>query len=124
VKPCGPIVGRALAQRVVQSDSGPFLVIRVSPGSTRFDPKSVHAVHVEFVVDKVALEEVLLSVLRFSAVNFIPPKLHLSTTVSRKTNSGSLRNLPTQPCCCGYRRSIGQQCTVPAGRMKRLKLDD
>ena len=23
VKPCGPIVGRALAQRVVQSDSGP-----------------------------------------------------------------------------------------------------
>jgi hypothetical protein len=39
VKPCGPTVGRALAQRVVQSDSGPFLVIRVLPGSPRFDHK-------------------------------------------------------------------------------------
>jgi hypothetical protein len=35
-----------------------------------------------------------------------------------------LGNLPTQPRRCGYRRSTGQQCTVPAVKMKRVKLDD
>jgi hypothetical protein len=33
-------------------------------------------VRVGFVVDKVALEQVFLRVLRFSLVNFIPPVLH------------------------------------------------
>jgi hypothetical protein len=37
------------------------------------DPESVH---VGFVVDKVALEEVFPRVLRFSSVSFIPPLLH------------------------------------------------
>jgi hypothetical protein len=32
--------------------------------------------HVGFVVDKVALEQVLPRVLRSSPVNFIPPQLH------------------------------------------------
>jgi hypothetical protein len=39
----------------------------------RSDPGSVH---VGFVVDKVALGQVFLRVLRFSPVNFIPPVLH------------------------------------------------
>jgi hypothetical protein len=34
------------------------------------------SVHVEFVVDKVALGQVFPRVLRFSPVNFIPPVLH------------------------------------------------
>jgi hypothetical protein len=38
-----------------------------------FDHRSVH---VGFVVDKVALEQVFPRVLRFSPVNFIPPVLH------------------------------------------------
>jgi hypothetical protein len=38
-----------------------------------FDPVSVH---VRFVVDKVALGQVFLRVLRFSPVNLIPPVLH------------------------------------------------
>jgi hypothetical protein len=38
-----------------------------------FDPGSVH---VGFVVDKVALRQVSLRVLRFYPVNFIPPVLH------------------------------------------------
>jgi len=46
----------------------------------------------EFMVEKVGLEQVLLPVLRFPAVSFIPPKLHLSTTVSGKTNSGNFRH--------------------------------
>ena len=70
--------------RQLSSDSGPFLVIRVSLGIPRFYPKSVL---VEFVVGKVALEQVLLPVLRFPAVSFIQPKLHLIATVSGKTNS-------------------------------------
>jgi hypothetical protein len=37
---------------------------------------------VEFVVDKVALEQVLLPALRSPAFSSIPPELHLSTTVS------------------------------------------
>jgi hypothetical protein len=34
------------------------------------------SVHVGFVVDKVALRQVFLRVLRFSPVNLIPPVLH------------------------------------------------
>jgi hypothetical protein len=45
----------------------------LSPRSPGFDPGSVH---VGFVVDKVALGQVFLRVLRSSPVNFIPPVLH------------------------------------------------
>ena len=43
------------------------------PRRPGFDPGSVH---VGFMVDKVALGQVLPRVLRFSPVNFIPPELH------------------------------------------------
>jgi hypothetical protein len=48
------------------------LVAGLSPRKPGFDPGSVHA---EFVVDKVALGQVFLRVLRFSFVSFIPPVL-------------------------------------------------
>ena len=49
------------------------LVAGLPPRMPGFDPGSVH---VEFVVDKVALGQVFLRVLRFSPVNFIPPVFH------------------------------------------------
>jgi hypothetical protein len=49
------------------------LVAGLSPRRPGFDPGSVH---VGFVVDKVALGQVFLQVLRFSPINFIPPVLH------------------------------------------------
>jgi hypothetical protein len=48
------------------------LLAGLSPRRPGFDPGSVH---VEFVVDKVALWQVFLRILRFSPVNFIPPVL-------------------------------------------------
>jgi hypothetical protein len=56
-------VGRAMAQAVSPG---------LSPRRPGFAPGSVH---VGFVVDKVALGQVLLRVLRFSPVNIIPPSL-------------------------------------------------
>jgi hypothetical protein len=49
------------------------LVAGLLPRRPGFDPGSVH---VRFVVEKVALGQVFPRVLRFSAVNFIPPVLH------------------------------------------------
>jgi hypothetical protein len=49
----------------------------------RFDPGSVH---VGFMVDKVALGQVFLWVLRFSSVNFIPPVLYYKENEKKKTN--------------------------------------
>jgi hypothetical protein len=49
------------------------LAAALPPRRPGFDPGSVH---VGFVVDKVALAQVFLRVLRFSPVNFIPPVLH------------------------------------------------
>jgi hypothetical protein len=49
------------------------LVAGLSPRRPGFDPGSVN---VGFVVDKVALGQVFLRVLRFSPVNFIPPAFH------------------------------------------------
>jgi hypothetical protein len=49
------------------------LVAGLSPRSPGFDPSSAQ---VGFVVDIVALGQVLLRVLRFSPVDFIPPVLH------------------------------------------------
>jgi hypothetical protein len=48
-------------------------VVGLSPQRPGFDSGSVH---VEFVMDKVALGQVFLRVLRFSPANFIPPVLH------------------------------------------------
>jgi hypothetical protein len=49
------------------------LVAALPPRRPGFDPGSVH---VEFVVEKVALGQVFPQVLRFYPVNFIPPELH------------------------------------------------
>jgi hypothetical protein len=49
------------------------LAAGLPPRRPGFDPGSVH---VGFLVDKVTLGQVFLRVLRFSAVNFIPPVLH------------------------------------------------
>jgi hypothetical protein len=57
------------------------LVAGLSPRRTGFDPGSVH---VGFVVDKVALGQVFLRVLRFSLVNFIPPVLHYTDKRQKK----------------------------------------
>jgi hypothetical protein len=48
------------------------LVVGLSPRRPGFTPGSIH---VGFVVDKVALGQVFLRVLRFSPVNIIPPSL-------------------------------------------------
>jgi hypothetical protein len=50
-----------------------FTFAGLSPQRPGFNPGSVH---VGFVVDKVALEQVFSRVLRFSTVNFFPPVLH------------------------------------------------
>jgi hypothetical protein len=49
-----------------------LLVVSLSPNRPGFAPGSVH---VGFVVDRVALGQVLLQVLRFSLVSIIPPSL-------------------------------------------------
>jgi hypothetical protein len=49
------------------------LAASLSPRRPGFDPGSVH---VGFVVNKVALGQVFVRVLRFSPVSFIPPVLH------------------------------------------------
>jgi hypothetical protein len=59
----GRQIGRAMAQAV--SRRPPTAEARVRS-----------RVNVGFVVDKVALGQVFLRVLRFSPVNFIPPVLH------------------------------------------------
>jgi hypothetical protein len=51
-----------------------LLVGGLSPRRTGFAPGSIH---VGFVVDKVALGQVFLPVLRFSPANIIPPLLHI-----------------------------------------------
>ena len=58
------------------------LVAGLSPRRPWFDPGSVH---VEFMVDKVALGQVFLRVLRFSPISVIPPVLHY--TEKRKKNN-------------------------------------
>jgi hypothetical protein len=58
------------------------LVAGISPQKPGFDPGSVH---VGFLVDKVALRQVLPLVLRFSPVNFIPPVLRYMEK-RKKTN--------------------------------------
>jgi len=58
---------------------------------SEFDPKSAYE---RFVVDKVALWQVCLRVLRFYSLSIIPTKLHtqlhLRVAVTRRTNGRSL----------------------------------
>jgi hypothetical protein len=53
--------------------TGSFCFQLRTHAETRVRPRSVH---VGFVVDKVALGQVFMRVLRLSPVNFIPPVLH------------------------------------------------
>jgi hypothetical protein len=59
--------------------------VSLSPRRDGFDPR---AVHVRYVVEKVALGQVFFRVLRLSPVNIIPAMLHthvyLDTAVTRK----------------------------------------
>jgi hypothetical protein len=70
-----------------------WLVAGVSLRRAGFAPGSIH---LGFVVDKVALGQVLLRILRFSPVNIIPPSLsnsyHLSVIGSSlETNSHPIK---------------------------------
>jgi hypothetical protein len=87
------------------------LVAGLSPRRHGFDPGSVR---VGFVVDKVALGQVFLPVLRFSPVNFIPPVLHYTKKLIFITG---LHNKP-QGCgasvviCCGTLLTKKKYCEV------------
>jgi hypothetical protein len=59
-----------------------------SPRRSGFAPGSVH---MNFVVDKVALGQVLFRVLRFSPVNVIPPLLHIHSYIIRGMNKGHFK---------------------------------
>jgi hypothetical protein len=72
------------------------LAAGLSPRRPGFDPGSVH---VGFVVDKMALGQVYLRVLRFSPVNFIPPVLHYSD--KRKEVLIFITGLHNKPQGCG-----------------------
>jgi hypothetical protein len=67
------------------------LVAGLSPRKPGFDPRSVH---VRFVMDKVALGQVFLPVLRFPPVSVIPSvfhiHFHLHVALTRRTNGRSL----------------------------------
>jgi hypothetical protein len=62
---------------------------------SRVDPGSVH---VGFVVDKVVLGQVVLRVLRFSTVSFIPPVLHYT---EKRKNIILITGLQNKPQGCG-----------------------
>jgi hypothetical protein len=49
----------------------------INESFTSLSPRRPGSLRVEFVVDKVALGQVLLRVFRFSPVNIIPPWLHI-----------------------------------------------
>jgi hypothetical protein len=63
----------------------------LSPRSLGFDPGPVH---VRYAVDRLALWQVFLPILRFSPVSIVPPmlhtRLHLNTTLIRRTSGRSL----------------------------------
>ena len=86
-----------------------------------FHPKSAH---VRFMVDKVALGEVFLGVLRFRSVSIIPPMLrararththththlHLHVALTRRTNGRSVRTFQ-KTMLCRKLRSTGYKIT-------------
>jgi hypothetical protein len=55
-----------------------WLAVGLTPRSPRFEPGSIH---VGLVMDKVALGQVFLRVLRFSPVNIIPPSFYGGWTI-------------------------------------------
>jgi hypothetical protein len=71
-----PMLGRAVAQAVSR---------RPVTAETGFSPR---AVHVEFVMDKVALGQVSLRVLRFFPVSIIPPLLHIHSCINWEMDNG------------------------------------
>jgi hypothetical protein len=78
---------------------------RWSPG---FDPRPVH---VRFVVDRLALRQVYIGVLRFYSVNIIPPmlhtRLHLYAILSRSEDGRSVETFAkaTRCVCITYTAS-------------------
>jgi len=77
---------------------------RLSPWRSGFDPGSVR---VRFVVDKVALRQVVLRVLRFSPV-IIPPVFHthhLNVTLNRRTIDVTLNRRTTGRCLGTFKQS-------------------
>jgi hypothetical protein len=66
------------------------LVDGFSPQRAAFTPR---AVHVGFVVDKVAPGQVFLRVVRFSPVNTIPPLLYIHSCIIWGMNNGPFSGL-------------------------------
>jgi hypothetical protein len=64
------------------------LVVGFSLRRPGFAPK---AVHVEFVVDRVALGQVFLRVLQFLLVSVIPPLLHIHSCIVCGIDNGPVR---------------------------------
>jgi hypothetical protein len=75
------------------------------PRRPGFDPGSVH---VGFVVDKVALGQVFLRVLRFFPVSFIPSVLHNNHRVAQ--DASRLRCV--RSVCCGALHQQGKEKMV------------
>jgi hypothetical protein len=65
------------------------LVAGFSPRRPGF---ALRADHVEFVVDRVALGQVFLRVLRCSPVNIIPPLLHIHSCIIWEMDKGPVRD--------------------------------
>jgi hypothetical protein len=80
------------------------LVADLSPQRPGFDASSVHA---GFVINKVAVGQAFLRVLRFSLVNFIPPVLHENGKTENPPHYLHLRHRVAQDalrlqCVCNF----------------------
>jgi hypothetical protein len=80
------------------------LVAGLSPRRPVFDPGSVH---VGIVVDKVALGQVFLRVLRFSPVSFITPVLHYNGKAEKTSSSSQGCTISLQGCCASVASAAG-----------------
>jgi hypothetical protein len=76
-----------------------FKAVSRRPLTAETRVRSRGSVHVGFMVDKLALEQVSLRVLRFSPVSFIPPVLHYKE--KRKKLIISITGLHNKPSGCG-----------------------
>jgi hypothetical protein len=83
------------------------LIAGLSPRRSGFDSGSVY---VGFVVDKVALGQVFLRVLRFSPVNFIPP---VSIKMEKQKKPHRFHNLPYSVSGVCYRPFNKKKYSVP-----------
>jgi hypothetical protein len=99
------------------------LVAGLSPRRSLFDPGSVH---VGFVMDKVALGQVFLRILRVSPINFIPPVLHYIFRLHHRVAQEALRLRCVRSICCGdlhHKKKVFTICflgPVPAIAMSIL----